>query len=224
MKNKIKEVFLHLGADICGIANVERFANAPEGFQPKDIYDECKSVIVFAKAIPKGITKVSPRMIYQKFSYVAITELDRIAYEAAVEIERQFQGCVVPIPSDSPYEYWDNDKLEARGLLSLKHAAVNAGIGTLGKNTVLINSQFGSMLNIGAVLTNFDLPSDPLAEEVCIKNCRLCLETCPAKALDGNFVNQFLCRKYTYEKTSSGFYAVNCNQCRVVCPMAFGKK
>lgn len=224
MKNKIKEIFLQLGSDICGIANVDRFDNAPTGFHPKDIYNECKSVIVFAKVIPNGIAKVSPRIIYQHFNNIGPIELDRIAYEAAIKIERIFNCCVVPIPSDAPYEYWDEEKLEGRGLLSMKHAAVNAGIGSLGKNTMLLNRQFGSMLNIGAALTNLDLPSDPFAEELCIKNCRLCLESCPAKALDDNHVNQSLCRKYTYGKSSRGFDVVNCNQCRVVCPRAFGKK
>lgn len=224
MKNEIKELFLHLGSDLCGIASIDRFDNAPEGFHPKDIYDECKSVIVFAKAVPKGITKVNPRIIYQHFNSIGPIELDRIAYEAAIRIERDFHGVAVPIPADGPYEYWDEEELEGRGILSMKHAAVNAGLGTLGKNTILLNSQYGSMLNIGAVLTNLDIQPDPLAEEIYIKNCRLCLDSCPAKALDGNHANQSLCRKYTYETNARGFSIVNCNQCRVVCPRAFGKK
>jgi len=223
MKIEIKKIFMRLGCDICGVANVDRFDDAPKGFHPRDIYDECKSVIVFAKAIPIGITKVDPRIIYQHYNNIGPMILDRIAYEAALEIEKNY-GCAVPIPSDGPYEYWDEEKSEGRGLLSMKHAAVKAGIGTLGKNTMLLNSQFGSMLNIGAVLTNLDLPSDPLAEEVCIKNCRKCLDSCPAGALDGRHVNQSLCRRNTYGKNARGFDVVNCNQCRIVCPMAYGKK
>jgi len=223
MKIEIKKIFMRLGCDICGVANVDRFDDAPKGFHPRDIYDECKSVIVFGKAIPIGITKVDPRIIYQHYNNIGPMILDRIAYEAALEIEKNY-GCAVPIPSDGPYEYWDEEKSEGRGLLSMKHAAVKAGIGTLGKNTMLLNSQFGSMLNIGAVLTNLDLPSDPLAEEVCIKNCRKCLDSCPAGALDGRHVNQSLCRRNTYGKNARGFDVVNCNQCRIVCPMAYGKK
>ncbi len=224
MKNEIKELFLHLGSDLCGIANIDRFDNAPEGFHPKDIYDECKSVIVFAKAVPKGITKVNPRIIYQHFNNIGPIELDRIAYEASIKIERDFHCIAVPIPADGPYEYWDEEELEGRGILSMKHAAVNAGLGTFGKSTILLNNRYGSMLNIGAVLTNLDIQSDPLAEEICIKNCRLCLDSCPAKALDGNYANQSLCRKNTFGTNARGFSIVNCNRCRVVCPRAFGKK
>ncbi len=37
MENKIKEAILSYGADVCGIASIERFVDAPEGFSPKDI-------------------------------------------------------------------------------------------------------------------------------------------------------------------------------------------
>ena len=66
MEDRIKEIFTKLGADLCGIANVERFANAPSGFHPQDIFADCKSVIVFAKHLPKGLTAVSPRIVYIK--------------------------------------------------------------------------------------------------------------------------------------------------------------
>lgn len=223
MKERIRKIFISLGADVCGFADIDRFEEAPKGFHPADIYSECKSVIVFAKALPKGITKVNPRIVYQHFNETGPVLVDRIAYLAALEIERRYDGCVVPIPADSPYEYWDEEKLEGRGIISLKHAAVLAGIGTLGKSTLLINSVYGNMLTIGAVLTNLDLPSDPYAEEMCIKDCRLCLDNCPVGALDGYTTNQRLCRTHAYETNARGFAVTNCNKCRVVCPRAFGK-
>jgi epoxyqueuosine reductase QueG len=222
MKEKIKDIFINLGSDICGIAGIDKFRDAPEGFHPTDIYSECKSVIVFAKALPKGIAKVNPRIIYQHFNSFAPVELDRIAYLAAVEIERDYGCTVVPIPADGPYDSWNTETLEGRGIISMKHAAVQAGLGTLGKNTLLINSKYGNMVTIGAVMTDLELTSDPPAEEICIKGCRLCLDNCPAGALDGHSANQMLCRTNTYENNARGFAVTNCNKCRVVCPRAFG--
>lgn len=224
MEEKIKSIFLNLGADVCGIANINRFSETPKGFHPTDAYVDCKSVIVFAIALPKGIAKVSPKIIYQHFNYIGPIELDRIAYFASVEIERNFNCFAVPIPADGPYDYWDEEKLEGRGTISMKHAAVLAGIGTLGKNTLLINSQYGNMLSIGAVMTDLDLVSDPFADEMCIPSCSLCINSCPVKALDGNTANQALCRPYAYGTNQRGFDVVNCNKCRTVCPRAFGKK
>jgi epoxyqueuosine reductase QueG len=222
MKEDIRKIFMKLGADVCGIANIDRFAGAPEGFSPTDIFPECRSVVVFGIAVPKGTTKVSPRMIYKQFSYITKIELDRIAYYGSLEIERNFRGLAVPVPSDGPYEYWDAEKMEGRGLISMKHAAVAAGLGTLGKNTLLLNEKFGNTLNIGAVLTDLELRSDEPAENICRDDCRLCLDSCPAGALDGVSANQKLCRMNTYQSNARGFEVTNCNKCRVVCPVRYG--
>ncbi len=223
MKEKIKEIFINLGAEVCGVASIDLFFDAPKGFHPTDIYPDCKSVIVFAKKAPRGLAYVSPRIIYQHFNYLNLDEVDRIAYEASNEIEKIYNGIVVPIPSDGPYDYWDSENLEGRGIISMKHSAVLAGLGVLGKSTLLLNSQYGNMLSIGAVLTNLDLPSDPPAENICIKECRSCINNCPVNAINENGVNQKLCRQFAYATNDRGFDVVNCNKCRIICPMALGK-
>jgi epoxyqueuosine reductase QueG len=223
MENSIKEFVLKSGADVCGIAGMERFGDAPEGFRPRDVYADCRSVIVFAKRLPVGLASVSPRVIYDHATDVNLRELDRIAFEAAVEIER-LGGIAVPLPSDTPFDYWDKDTLTGKGLISMRHAAKAAGLGSLGKNTLLINKTYGNMLNICAVLTNLELKSDGLSEELCIPGCRRCLDACPSKALDGVSASQNLCRPHTYGENERGFSIVNCNRCRVVCPRAFGVK
>jgi epoxyqueuosine reductase len=80
------------------------------------------------------------------------------------------------------------------------------------------------MINIGAVLTNLELSSDPFSEEMCRDNCRLCLDSCPQKALDGQRVNQKLCREHAYSTNKRGFSMCNCNTCRLVCPRALGER
>ncbi len=222
MHEEIKKIVMDLGADVCGIANIDRFADAPEGFHPKNIYPDCKSVIVFGLALPKGLFKVEPRLIYGHFNYAACPEVDQIALHTAKQIEERFGSFAVPLPADSPYEYWVPEKMEGHGLLSMKHAAVAAGLGTLGKSTLLLNRKYGSMLVLGAVLTDLDLPSDPPAESICIRGCNLCINNCPAQALDGKTANQKKCRTNTYGTNARGYDTVDCNKCRTVCPRAFG--
>lgn len=223
MKDTIKRIIADLGADLCGIANIDRFENAPSGFHPRDLYSDCQSVIVFVKRMPTGLSYVSPRILYNKATDINLYEVDRIGYLACLEIEN-IGGVAVPLPSDSPYEYWDSDRLEGRGLLSMRHAAQLAGIGSMGKNSLIINERFGNMINIGAILTNLDLESDPLAPELCLANCRRCLDSCPQQALSGLTVNQKECRVHTYTQNDRGFSVCNCNQCRLVCPLALGVK
>lgn len=78
------------------------------------------------------------------------------------------------------------------------------------------------MLSLGAVLTNLPLRSDPLAEALCIPDCRRCLDSCPVHALDGITAGQQLCRPHAYG-TNGRFSVVTCNRCRVVCPRALGQ-
>lgn len=224
MKEQIKQYVLSLGADVCGVANIDRFAGAPAGFHPRDIFPGCRSVLVFGIALPRGLTKVEPRLIYGHFNYGSCPEVDWLAFRAAKEMERLGGGYAVPLPSDGPYEFWDAEKLEGRGLVSMKHAAVLAGLGTLGKNTLLLNEDYGNMLTLGAVLTELDLASDPPAAGICLETCDLCIRNCPARALDGQRVDQKKCRQNTYGTNARGFATVNCNKCRAICPMRFGRR
>lgn len=223
MKEKIKEIMMKLGADVCGVANIDRFENTPAGFHPKDIYKDCKSVVVFAKRIPNGLSFVNSRIVYIKANDICLAEVEQIGYKASIEIEN-LGGIAVPLPPDAPYEYWDKDKMEGKGLISMRHSAMLAGIGSMGKNSLIINQEYGTMINLGAILTNLDLESDSLSKELCILGCHLCIDSCPQKAIDGKTVNQKLCREFTYSHNDRGFSVCNCNTCRVICPMAFGEK
>ena len=220
-EEQIKEIILNKGADLCGIANIDRFSNTPVGFHPLDIYKECKSVIIFAKRLPKGLVFVNPRIVYKHANELNMCEVDRITYEASIAIE-QLNCIAIPLPCDGPCDYWEKENLTAKGVLSMRHAAVLAGLGSIGKNTLFINKHYGNFLTLGAILTNLNLKSDPLSEELCIEHCRLCLDNCPVKALDGKTANQKLCRPHTYMANDRGITVTNCNTCRTICPRKFG--
>ncbi|MHB8766250.1 MAG: hypothetical protein ACYDA8_18180 [Deferrisomatales bacterium] len=46
-----------LGADLCGVAGVARFAGAPAGFHPADVYPGVRAVVALAKALPEGVMR-----------------------------------------------------------------------------------------------------------------------------------------------------------------------
>lgn len=222
MKEDIRNEVLKLGADVCGFASMKRFGNAPKGFHPEDIYEGCKTAIVFGIALPKGLYMIEPRLIYGHFNELALPLVDQIAFQAAKIIEDRFEGTCVPIPSDSPYEYWQEDKMEGKGLLSMRHAAVYAGLGQLGKNNLLLHSCYGNRLELGCILTDLEFESDEIQESICVLECNRCLDKCPSKALNGGSTLQKNCRVHTYGKNKRGFSTVDCNLCRTVCPMRFG--
>ena len=214
----IKNVAYDLGAVLCGIAPVERFSSAPEGFKPTDIYPDAKSVVVVARRFPEGPFHSKSPIPYTVTNDIILNEVVRITCNICNRLEREGDVIAVPVPGD-PYEYWDEEKREGRGILSLRHAGYMAGLGVLGKNTLLINATFGNRIVLGAALLNIEIEPDDMADyNFCSADCQVCIKNCPTGALDGKTINQKLCRPVSQGHTKKGDYLYLCNNCRKLCP------
>lgn len=223
-RNDIKEIAFNNGVDLFGIASVDRFNNAPKGFHPRDIYSRTKTVITFAIKLPTETLYAENPVPYTHMNTLSTQKMDLITYNISTELDKLGLKNVL-IPTDDPYLYWDNNKQEGRGILSLRHVGYLAGLGKLGKNNLLINKDYGNMIQIGALLTPENFESDSLADyEVCPPNCRICLDNCPQKALTGKTVIQKKCRQVSNFKTEKGYIIKKCFECRKKCPAALGIK
>ena len=221
---KIKITARELGSDLCGIASADSFRDAPAGYRPTDIYGKCKSVVVFAKRMPPEAMFAENCVPYTHMCNVIIRMVDEIGYRLCESLEEMGIGAV-QIPSDDPYEYWDMKNQYGQGILSMRHAGYLAGLGTIGKNALLTNMKLGNIIQIGAVLVDASLDPDKPAEyRLCPENCRLCIETCPANALDGKTVDQKKCRPLSCFRNERGFVLKKCNICRKICPNYAGIK
>ena len=222
MRGQIKELVLKHGADLFGIAPVGRFDGAPKGFHPSSIYSRTESVIVFAVKLPSETLFAESPIPFTHVNTLAMQRVDAITYAISTDLDRAGIKNVL-IPTDDPYEYWDPDKQEGRAILSLRHAAMLAGLGKLGRNSLLINKDYGSMIQIGALLTDKKIEPDPLADyQACPPKCRICLDSCPQKALTGESVIQKLCRPISNFQTEKGYIVKKCFECRRKCPRTLG--
>jgi len=88
---------------------------------------------------------------------------------------------IVPPTHVDPWGY-DGDPNKHQGtLISLPHAAVEAGLGTLGLNLQLLTPEYGPRVLLTAVLSSIDVECDqPMAEALCRgPECGRCLKACP---------------------------------------------
>ena len=138
-----------------------RFADAPKGFGPYDIYPDYRSVVVFASPFPLSTLQAKTNTPYTLVRNKMVDKVDWISSNASSELETE-SVVSLPIPSAEPYDYGHAGRTHGRGIMSLKHAAVLAGLGVLGKNTLLMNETFGNMLWLGAVPVSIDSEPQPL--------------------------------------------------------------
>jgi len=73
-------------------------------------------------------------------------------------------------------------------ILPLKLAAIRAGLGWQGKNSLLISRKYGTFLALGGIITDAVLEYNTEEESNHCGTCRKCQEACPLDALDQPYV------------------------------------
>jgi len=111
-----------------------------------------------------------------------------------------------------------------------KPIAEKAGLGWIGKNTLLLNSKAGSWFFLGEIFTNLPLPLDePLAKKSHCGSCTACIDICPTKAIVAPYqLDARRCISYlTIELRGSipvefrkmmGNRIYGCDDCQLCCP------
>lgn len=219
----VKEMAYELGANLCGIAPVERFSGAPAGHHPTDLLAGCRSVIVLACEWPHDAVDVTTIAYTMTRDNMAV-KLNTLAERLAKQLSER--GLITLCKWSMGSTRLEEDG-RYRDLLSLKHAAMLAGLGNIGKNTLLINEQYGNMIWMSAVLTTAELEGDPLSMyEVCPAGCQRCVKACPVGALGGAWMKQTACFDHAYRSENGRIddkdEVILCNTCRVTCPFHLG--
>ncbi len=186
---EIKDKARALGADLVGIADGEVMnANPPNPKKPQrpsDITDyDADRVIVLGRRLNSGTTRLTRWDERHKYynDELTITALEEIALELVLWLEDHgYPALIVPPTHVDPWAYQEDPKQHMEPLLSLNHAAVEAGLGTLGLNLQLLTPEWGPRVMLSAVLSSVPVePDQPMTESLCLgPSCGRCLTTCP---------------------------------------------
>ena len=161
LKNKIKEFAHTKGADFTGIASCKSLDGAPVGHKPENLLPSVRSVISCAKRIPNSVVNEGPPTSYHNMMRILEVQLGFVSYATSVFIE-YFEWLAIPIASNRSNYDWDPETQHGRGDISHKHVAEAAGVGRMGKNSLLITPEFGNRVQLVSIVTNLDLEPDPI--------------------------------------------------------------
>lgn len=179
----VKEKALSLGANLVGIAPVERMEGAPPELHPQRLLPDAKSLVSMAYRINRGVQQLHLRGVSpMPFSRFAGLEpknrLDDMVLDLANFLEDM--GYIsLPVPANQ-YYYQET----GLGEISHRHVAMAAGLGRLGRGGFLVTPQYGGAVQLVSLLTEAELQPDPILKEDPCQGCRQpCVSICPMKAI-----------------------------------------
>lgn len=241
LTKKVKDFANNLDIDDVGIADVENdvFLVASPDYQPKNVLQGAKSVIVLLCRLPKGpfLAPSHKKQSLHRAHHSIMKHLDILAARLAGFIE-SFGYYALTIPAYNPITI---NKTNPMGLISLKLAGLAAGLGKIAKSELLMHPKYGTLVRLSAVVTTAKLLPDPMSLKDVCTDCGLCIENCPAKAFDkkGNYLpnkcsrksmehGNFVLHKFTPEylkniemiiNTTLLEYSISCSVCQEICPI-----
>ncbi len=203
---QIKTRARELGADLVGIADGAVIdANPPDPDDPRrpsDITEHDGSrVIVLARRINLGSTRIAAWNERHKYynDELVLTALEESALELTLWLEGMgYPALMVPPTHVDPWRYQGDPGAHQSPLLALDHAAVEAGLGTLGLNLQLLTPEFGPRVMLIAILCSAPVEADaPIAEALCAgAECGRCLSACPGDAIGAWTRDWVACDKF----------------------------
>lgn len=190
-----------------------------KGRQPQDILPAAKTVIMVSIYIGKFASP--PAGEYGRMSRLVLSGFYTNIVRPLLPIKEYLES--------QGYQALVMDGSTEDSAIPIKGAAVKAGLGWIGKHTLLINEWYGSFQALGAILTDADLSENYTPAENRCGTCTKCMDTCPGQAiqqprqltrpkclshiLDGEEDGQ-----WSLDQVDLQGYFFECDLCQEVCP------
>ncbi len=193
--------------------------NVDVRLNPKLLVDGAKSVICVADRYGK---KCEPPL---KFRHGRVARYAR-GRDYHKEMKKRLHSICDELKKQFP-----NDMFRAcvdTAPLLEREFATTAGIGAIGKHTLLIEHGVGSWLLLGAIVTTLSIEPTNVEQEDPCSTCTRCIDACPTDAITPWSIDAQKCVSYlTIEHrsfvdssffTGFGEWVFGCDVCQEVCP------
>jgi len=230
----VKQAALHAGFDACGIVRAEALTdseyplrlwlargwngdldymgrNVEKRMDPRHLLPGARSVICVVSAYqppdPSRHDGVAAYAQHREYH----TELKQMLFAMRQELGIDAKACVDTVP------------------ISDKHWAARAGLGWIGRHTLLITTRWGSWVNLGELVTTMECDhyDTPLPSRC--HDCQLCVKACPNGAIATEGAPMIDARRCTAYYTThhprplppdidSRGYTLGCDICQLACP------
>lgn len=199
--DQIQKIAEQENVSVFGIGSTLEMADEPAGHRPDDFLPGAQSLICFGIPVPHNV--------YSMPTYTAETawrsqcvyyrRLDTLSIRFASLLEESGAGAI-PIYGCMPLGM--NEKGVVVGYINQIRMGEIVGIGTIGKNGLLIHPRYGSRLMLGGVITTASLQKIRYPDTDgtgCPADCHICSDVCPVNAImpDKKQVKIMRCLNYT---------------------------
>lgn len=191
--NQLKAHAAASGADLIGIAGIDRFDGIPAEHHPASIMPEVRSVIVIGKRITRGALRgIEEGTQFDNYNlygnvWLKYRILSLATFRTAEFIEDN--GWEAIPAQDLPVEVppmgiaVKPNQPAPNVTIDVEDAAVRAGLGEIGYCGMFLTPEFGPRQRLQLVLTSAELDSDPILEKNICTHCRDHVKFCPMGAI-----------------------------------------
>jgi epoxyqueuosine reductase QueG len=213
--DELKELALSSGASAFGVAEIDDLRSKFEALpleQTEGLKYGISIAVRVSDPVLKGIINWPTRHYLHHYKALNML-LDQITLRLTMAIQNKGHRAM-PIPASQLLD-WKAQTAH----LSHKMIALRAGLGWIGRNSLLVHPEYGSKIRISTVLTDMPLKTDVPVEGGC-GECKKCISICPVSAISESYKDwdrQACLEKLKYFAKEHNIGQYICGLCVKVC-------
>jgi len=204
----VKQMARELGADLVGIAPIERLKGLPARANPLTIMPQAKAVIVVGHRILRGAlrgveegTNFHSTYSMYGFHWSENQFLSKTVYNLACSLE---ENGIEAVPL-----LGHKQNAADSVVLDYQVIAKAAGLGDIGKGGFFLTPEYGHRQRLAMIIVDVALEGDEVQHLDFCADCRACAEACPLHAMHDDGSGKFAIDTAVCSVCKNGMFAGN---------------